>query len=127
MIKTKDENGLVQEVYTGSSEIYHAENATQEGQKADSGKPRPTLLPVDSLLAITDVLEFGATKYGKDNWKSVPNATERYSDALMRHVYAYLQGERKDAESGLQHLAHAGACLLFLLHFENGSQDNEPN
>jgi len=27
-------------------------------------------------------------------------------------------GEKNDPETGLSHLAHASACLMFLIHFE---------
>lgn len=93
------------------------------GTKLDHGKPMPRLLPPRSLLAIADVLTFGAAKYAVDNWKWVEDAHERYTDALFRHLYAWQDGERNDPESGLHHLAHAGCCLLFLLWFELRTDD----
>lgn len=33
----------------------------------------------------------------------------------MRHTLAWHQGEIRDPESGLHHLAHAITCLLFLV------------
>ena len=89
------------------------------GMKFDTDKIRPTLLPTDALIEITKVLEFGAKKYAPDNWKLVENGKERYMDALMRHLWAYLQGEELDPETNLPHLAHAGCCVLFLLHLQN--------
>ena len=86
-----------------------------EGRKDDAGKLRYSLIPVGPLRAIAEVLDFGARKYGADNWKRVPDARARYTDALMRHVEAWRDGERRDAETGLPHLAHAACCLLFLL------------
>ena len=88
------------------------------GVKADHGKPQPRLLPPKPLMSIVDVLTYGAHKYAPDNWKKVPQARERYADALLRHVFAWLDGESHDPESGLHHLSHAGCCILFLLHFE---------
>lgn len=88
---------------------------TQEGKKSDDGKPRLSLLPWRAVQQIVAVLEFGAAKYGADNWQHVPNARQRYFDAAMRHLLAWWDGERLDAESGLPHLAHAGCCILFLL------------
>ena len=55
---------------------------------------------------------------GVDNWQLVPDATRRYTDALMRHVEAWREGERLDPESKLPHLAHAICCALFLIWFE---------
>lgn len=87
------------------------------GRKDDAGKLRYDLVPVDALRAVTEVLTFGAKKYAPDNWRHVPDPRGRYTAALLRHVYAWMDGEEVDAESGCHHLAHAGCCLLFLLHF----------
>lgn len=129
------------------------------GKKYDSGKPRPSLLPVDVLLRacpgpmsteacivdfvaqekwddlllfvrrklapsgkgsyfgflpIAAALTYGAEKYGQDNWQGVE--APRYVDAFWRHYIAFCDGEESDPESGLPHLAHAGACLVFLSH-----------
>lgn len=88
------------------------------GVKRDGGKPRWSLLPWRGLAAVVDVLEFGARKYAPGNWRKVPDARQRYTDALLRHVVAYAGGETHDPESSLHHLAHAGCCVLFLLEFE---------
>jgi hypothetical protein len=92
------------------------ENA--QGKKHDVNKPRYSLLPWEALAEIVQVLEFGAAKYGVDNWRKVPNAQQRYFDALVRHIVAWRSGEADDPESGLPHLAHAGCCVLFLLALE---------
>ena len=92
----------------------------QEGRKSDAGKPRLSLLPWRAVQQIVAVLEFGAAKYGADNWQRVPGARQRYFDAAMRHLLAWWDGERLDAESGLPHLAHAGCCILFLLWYDKG-------
>ena len=36
-------------------------------------------------------------------------------DACLRHINLHRRGEEVDPESGLPHLAHAVACLMFLL------------
>lgn len=102
------------------------ETPTQEvnalgGVKHDQGKTEWTLLPWKSLKEIVDVLTFGKIKYSRDNWKNVE--PDRYKDALLRHIFAWLEGEKLDPESGKHHLAHAGCCLLFLLWFEAGQDD----
>lgn len=88
------------------------------GMKHDHGKPRWSLMPFKALGSVLDVLEYGARKYSAHNWRLVEQPFERYSDALMRHVLAYVGGEKVDSESGLHHLAHAACNALFLLHFE---------
>ena len=97
----------------------------QEGRKADAGKPRPSLLPWRAIKQIVAVLEFGAAKYGADNWQRVPEARQRYFDATMRHLLAWWDGERLDAESGLPHLAHAGCCILFLLWADKSDEEEK--
>jgi hypothetical protein len=95
------------------------------GKKFDNGKPRWSLLPWREVQQIVDVLTFGAEKYDVDNWKHVDNYVDRYSSALMRHLTAWFQGERRDRESGFSHLAHAGCCLLFLMWKNNGGCSEE--
>lgn len=85
------------------------------GIKHDTDKPRHSLLPDGTVGQIVQVLEHGARKYAIDNWQRVPDARTRYYDALHRHIEAWWRGEHTDPESGLQHLAHAGCCVLFLL------------
>lgn len=86
-----------------------------EGRKFDAGKPDYTLLPWASVEEIVKVLDFGAKKYARDNWRHVDNAENRYLAAAFRHMAAHAQGEEHDPETGLPHLAHAGCCILFLL------------
>ena len=74
------------------------------------------LLPFEAIELIVQVLTDGATTYGDDNWKRVPNAKNRYFAAMMRHIVAYKKGERFD-ESGRRHLAHAASNLMFLMYF----------
>lgn len=95
-----------------------AEKKELEGIKFDSGKPRWGLLPFREVREVVDVLTFGAQKYSDDNWQNV-RPTNRYIDAAFRHITAWLTGEKKDAESGISHLAHAICCLLFLMWFDN--------
>jgi hypothetical protein len=86
------------------------------GIKHDHMKRDFTLLPWDSVEEIVKVLEFGAAKYARDNWKKVE--ADRYVKAAFRHLVAYSQGEQNDKESGMPHLAHLGCCVLFLLSLE---------
>jgi hypothetical protein len=88
------------------------------GKKFDHGKPRWSLLPWNAVKVIVDVLTFGAAKYDDDNWQKVD--PKKYKDALLRHITAYLGGEKVDPESGIHHLGHAGCNILFLLWFELG-------
>ena len=97
-----------------------------EGKKFDSGKLDYTLMPWKALDWVVKVLEFGAVKYGVDNWKLVPNARRRYTAAAYRHLNAIVEGEWLDKESGLPHAAHATCCLLFILWFGNDDEISDP-
>lgn len=85
------------------------------GSKHDSGKRRFSLLPIEAVNEVVDVLEFGAQKYAVGNWKHVPEARQRYYDAALRHIFAWFNGEKLDPETGKHHLAHGICCLTFLL------------
>lgn len=89
-----------------------------EGRKYDKDKPDYTLLPWDAVEEVVRVLDFGAKKYARDNWKHVEGAETRYLAAAIRHLAAHARGERVDPESSLSHLAHAACCVLFLLSLE---------
>lgn len=92
--------------------------AMKTGVKFDQEKPQWTLVPFKAFDHVVEVLTIGARKYAPDNWKKVPNARQRYIDAAFRHMSAYAGGEKLDAETGKNHLAHAVCCLLFLLAFD---------
>lgn len=84
-----------------------------KGRKNDAGKPRWSLLPWAEMEEVAKVLAFGAQKYAPGNWKRVKDGHQRYFDAALRHMAAIGQNERNDAETGLNHHAHAICSLLF--------------
>lgn len=94
-----------------------------EGKKDDGfGTPNAKLqyhlIPQKALAEVVRVLMYGANRYGAENWRRVEPLGERYFDAGQRHEWAWKSGEKKDAESGLSHLAHAICCALFRLEVE---------
>lgn len=90
--------------------------------KYDEGKRDYTLLPINELEQVLDVLEFGAIKYSPNAWQSVNNGLERYKKAMLRHMMSYLKGEKIDSESGLSHLSHLATNVLFIMWFENNEK-----
>lgn len=88
-----------------------------EGKKFDGEKSRMELLPTSALVAIADVLTFGAKKYDAHNWRGGFDWS-RLVGAAYRHLSAFNDGEDIDAESGLPHLAHLGCCVVFLLEHQ---------
>ena len=88
------------------------------GLKFDSEKPRMDLLPPKAISEVAKVLGFGAEKYGPENWRLLENLQDRYTAGALRHIFAHMDGEKDDPESGTSHLAHALCCLLFKLEIE---------
>ena len=96
------------------------EKAKRQDQeaKADFGKPRVTLVPRKIIYDIARIREYGNRKYGDpENWRTVD--PERYRDAMMRHMLAYLDDPHGvDEESGLPHLWHLACNVAFLCEME---------
>lgn len=92
------------------------------GKKFDEGKPEMWLLPKKALIKLAKVLSFGKEKYGAHNWRN-GIAFSRLLSAALRHIFAYLDGESTDPETGYSHLAHAAVNLLFLLEQEETRPD----
>lgn len=91
-----------------------------QSAKADAGKPKLSLVPVEIIRDIARIREYGNGKYpegGADNWKNVE--TERFRDAAFRHLIAYIEDpESLDAESGYPHLWHLACNVAFLCEME---------
>ena len=97
-------------------------------EKKNEGKLEWSLIDMPSFEELVRVLEFGKQKYSRDNWKKGRPWLEIY-DATLRHLVSWREGEDIDPESGLSHLAHAQANLMFLIYFKNNLQqlDNRKN
>ena len=87
------------------------------GLKFDAGKLRYSLIPPEATRALAEVLSFGARNYAPNSWQTVPNAPERYLDALIRHLEAHRSGELYDPESNLPHVYHLLCNAAFLTYF----------
>ena len=100
------------------------------GIKHDKGKNRISLVPVEIIKGIGKVLTYGAIKYseggGPHNWRKGIEYS-RVVDALLRHLFSYLGGERNDLESGLPHLYHLATNLAFLITYEEHPETYEVN
>ncbi len=87
------------------------------GVKHDQEKTRMELIPSDALMALAEVLTFGAKKYAAWNWAKGFDWSRLYG-ATQRHLAAWYSGENKDPETGYSHLAHALCCVVFLVVHE---------
>lgn len=105
---------LVPKMGTQSREI------VTDGLKNDSAKPRAGLVLggfADALLAVSKLGTFGAEKYSPNGWQKVDE--ERYRDAIVRHLLAYLSSEKIDADSGCEHITSVAWNALALYELEH--------
>lgn len=93
-----------------------------KGKKFDSGKPMVgTILRIfpRALMSIGAIIEYGTHKYpDPDNWSKNENTTDRYTDAMIRHLAKYFTGEFNDRESKLPHLTSVAWNALAILEYE---------
>ena len=66
------------------------------------------LIDAHALFVLGRILDYGARKYGANNWRRIP--VEDHINAAVMHFYAYLAGDRQD-----DHLGHALARATFAL------------
>lgn len=83
----------------------------------DEGKAPLALVPRALVVEVAKVLDYGAKKYEKHNWRKGSQAI-RFANSALRHLFAWLDGESSDPESGLSHLSHAACNLGFLLQWQ---------
>lgn len=85
-------------------------------------KPRLSLVPKSAIIRIAQAFKDGAAKYGPFNWRTKHVSAVVYEDAAERHLAAWFDGEDNASDSGVMHLAHAGACIAILIDaIETGS------
>lgn len=84
------------------------------GVKHDNGKNRLDLIPPEAINEIARAFTHGSVKYGDHNWRE-GICTSRLYGATLRHLNAYWGGEDIDEDSGLHHLALAGAEICMLI------------
>ena len=87
----------------------------EQALRYNKGKLKWSLVDWKSLEPMVRVLEMGAEKYAPYNWTKGMPVTE-VSESLLRHMFAYLDGEDTDPESGIEHLGHVMCIVMFLIH-----------
>lgn len=89
-----------------------------EATRLNQGKLRVGLVTPQYIEMTAEALTMGANKYGERNWMKGLTVSS-ILDSLNRHLLEYEKGIDNDPESGLSHLSHIGANLMFLMHFTN--------
>lgn len=82
--------------------------------KADNGKLQISLVPMQIIKDIAEVRMYGTNKYNSpNNWVIVE--MQRYVDALLRHLIAFIEDNNSvDEESGIPHYKHAATNMAFI-------------
>lgn len=91
------------------------------GAKDDKAKPMAGVLLDFSraLQTVVGVGTYGAKKYTRTGWATVPEGSQRYLDAMMRHLLAIdVDPDGLDPETGLPHLAHVAWNALAALELQ---------
>ena len=91
------------------------------GAKDDKAKPMAGVLLDFSraLQTVVDVGTYGAKKYTRTGWATLPEGSQRYLDAMMRHLLAVdVDPDGLDKETGLPHLAHVAWNALAVLELQ---------
>jgi len=100
---------------------YQPKDSFVPGTKYDQDKLQYSLVPPYALQEVAKNLTIGLKKYKeRDNWKKVPEARQRYLDALYRHLEAHRRGEIYDPDSSspdMPHMAAVAVNAMFLLEF----------
>jgi len=96
----------------------HGTDPHAPGAKLDNGKAIAAVL-LDFSRALEKVAEvgtYGAKKYTRLGWSSVPDGQLRYRDAMVRHLLKSGH-EELDQEMGVDHLAAViwNACAVLEL------------
>lgn len=97
---------------------------TDQAQRHNANKLQLSYL-LEAPHAMADlarVLEFGAKKYARGNWKKGRPPLDTI-DSLLRHLMAYVNGEDCDPESGLPHTAHVLCNAMFLAEHSHTRPD----
>jgi len=90
---------------------------SSSGRKFDKNKPRLSLVSKVALFKLAEVMTDGEKKYDTHNWRKGFNWS-RIADAAERHLSIWIAGQDLDPDSRRSNLAHAMACIMMLLEFE---------
>ena len=87
------------------------------------GKEDMTAAPIEALLDIQPIVEFGKEKYGYRDWASLGEEGKRHLlSSSIRHLCKSMEAEL-DEDSGLPHINHAACNLLMLIALKRKEND----
>jgi hypothetical protein len=94
-------------------------NSVSRALRHNEGKVDLSLVPVEATIQECMVWEAGAKKYGRGNWEKLwgKDTVNVAMASAMRHMFAILDGQKDDPETGLPHAAHVRCNMAMLLEF----------
>lgn len=115
------------EAEAADTRSFFAPAAPDNNPKTVHGLRKPSFhcIPPVALIALGAVCKNGADKYGVMNWREEGVTFSVYYNAMLRHLFAILDGEWFDPESGEPHLAHVMASAAILLDAEANHKLND--
>jgi hypothetical protein len=115
------------EPFEHGHKIEHLEEIVEEQKslKKDDNKYDPTMITIEMVELVSKVRMFGAKKYARNNFKITGFKYTRSLAAALRHIFAFLNGEDNDPESGLSHLGHAICSLEHCIYDSVHHKDND--
>jgi hypothetical protein len=72
------------------------------------------VVPPALMIAAAPAMAVGAEKYGPFNWRKQPVQAMTYVEAVMRHLYAWIDGQDNAEDTNISHIGHAIAGLGIL-------------
>lgn len=99
----------------------------EKSLRYNTGKPQWTLVDFESLEPLVRVMEFGANKYARENWKK-GLVLDQILESLARHLFALMKKEVVDPESMCEHIGHIMANAMFYkYHYDKQNNENVSN
>jgi hypothetical protein len=94
----------------------------EKSERHNQGKIQWSLVHFKSIEELPKVLEFGAKKYARDNWKKGLELKE-ILDSMQRHISSVIDGQEIDEESRLHHMGHIMCNAMFYMYHFNKLKD----
>jgi hypothetical protein len=105
------------------------EEKSKQALRYNEGKLQWSMIDFKSLEGMVRVLEVGAEKYNKDNWR-IGMPVTKVCESLLRHLFSFMSGETNDIESNQSHMSHVMVNAMFIeyimrerTHFDDRKKD----
>lgn len=86
------------------------------------------VVPPALMIGAAEAMQTGATKYGPFNYRENKVQAVTYYEAILRHLFAWFDGQDMAEDTGVHHLRHVAAGVGILLDAVTAGNliDNRP-